>query len=398
MPQDKISIRGARAHNLKNIDVTLPRDKLVVITGLSGSGKSSLAFDTIFAEGQRRYMESLSTYARQFLDRMEKPDVDSIDGLSPALAIDQNGMIQNPRSTVGTVTEIYDYLRLLYARIGHPHCPKCGREVSQQTVQQIVDAVLNLPEGSRIMLLAPLVKERQGTHEHIFDEMRRSGYVRVRVDGNIYDLSDEIEQDRQKKHTIEVVVDRLAIPKGQQQEIDPSFRQRVTDSLETTLKLGSGIVLVSIIGGDEILFSEHPSCVSCGISLPEIAPHTFSFNSPHGACPTCAGLGVLQTVDPKQMADTSAMGTEASLAERVSMPRPLRFVGGNEIESSVSARICSDCHGTRLKPEALSVTVGGRNIAQVTQLSIEQAQRFFHLSEAKRSAYQFFVSDTQTSI
>ena len=266
MPQDKISIRGARAHNLKNIDVTLPRDKLVVITGLSGSGKSSLAFDTIFAEGQRRYMESLSTYARQFLDRMEKPDVDSIDGLSPALAIDQNGMIQNPRSTVGTVTEIYDYLRLLYARIGHPHCPKCGREVSQQTVQQIVDAVLNLPEGSRIMLLAPLVKERQGTHEHIFDEMRRSGYVRVRVDGNIYDLSDEIEQDRQKKHTIEVVVDRLAIPKGQQQEIDPSFRQRVTDSLETALKLGSGIVQVAIIGGDEILFSERLACVSCGIS------------------------------------------------------------------------------------------------------------------------------------
>ena len=367
MPQDKISIRGARAHNLKNIDVTLPRDKLVVITGLSGSGKSSLAFDTIFAEGQRRYMESLSTYARQFLDRMEKPDVDSIDGLSPALAIDQNGMIQNPRSTVGTVTEIYDYLRLLYARIGHPHCPKCGREISQQTVQQIVDAVLDLPEGSRIMLLAPLVKERQGAHEHIFDEMRRSGYVRVRVDGNIYDLSDEIEQDRQKKHTIEVVVDRLAIPKGQQQEIDPSFRQRVTDSLETALKLGSGIVQVAIIGGDEILFSERLACVSCGISLPEIAPHTFSFNSPHGACPTCAGLGVLQITDPELV----KMHAERSVDEGVIAPR------NEEIESSISARTCPDCHGTRLKQEALSVTLGGRTIAQVTQLSIVVAQQFF---------------------
>ncbi|TMD94790.1 MAG: excinuclease ABC subunit UvrA, partial [Chloroflexi bacterium] len=367
MPQDKISIRGARAHNLKNIDVTLPRDKLVVITGLSGSGKSSLAFDTIFAEGQRRYMESLSTYARQFLDRMEKPDVDSIDGLSPALAIDQKGTIQNPRSTVGTVTEIYDYLRLLYARIGHPHCPKCGREISQQTIQQIVDAVLNLPEGSRIMLLAPLVKERQGAHEHIFDEMRRSGYVRVRVDGKIYDLSDEIEQDRQKKHTIEVVVDRLAIPKGQQQEIDPSFRQRVTDSLETALKLGSGIVQVAIIGGDEILFSERLACVSCGISLPEIAPHTFSFNSPHGACPTCAGLGVLQTTDPELV----KMHAERSVDEGGIAPR------NEEIESSISARTCPDCHGTRLKQEALSVTLGGRTIAQVTQLSIVLAQQFF---------------------
>ncbi len=378
MPQDKISIRGARAHNLKNIDVTIPRDKLVVITGLSGSGKSSLAFDTIFAEGQRRYVESLSTYARQFLDRMEKPDVDSLDGLSPALAIGQKGTTQNPRSTVGTVTEIYDYLRLLYARIGHPHCPKCGREISQQTVQQMVDAVLKSPEGSRIMLLAPLVKEPQGAYESIFDEMRRSGYVRVRVDGKISDLSDEIELDKQKKHTIEVVVDRLVISK----EIDPSFRQRVTDSLETTLKLGGGIVLMSIIGGDEILFSEHPTCVSCGISLPEIAPHTFSFNSPYGACPTCAGLGVLPAVGPEQVADQAAMGT---------INRPLRFVGverattswDEEIESSVSVRICPDCRGTRLKPEALSVTVGGRTIAQVTHLSIEQAQRFFQELESE---------------
>ena len=310
MPQDTISIRGARVHTLKNIDVTIPRDRLVVITGLSGSGKSSLAFDTIFAEGQRRYVESLSTYARQFLERMEKPDVDAIEGLSPALAIDQRGATQNPRSTAGTVTEIYDYLRLLYARIGHPHCSKCGREIGQQTVQQMVDAVLTLPKSSRIMLLAQLVKEYQGAYEPVFDEMRRSGYVRVRVDGKIFDLSDEIELDTQKKHTIEVVVDRLVIP----EEIDPSFRQRVTDSLETTLKLGGGIVLVSIIGGDEILFSEHPTCVSCGISLPEIAPHTFSFNSPHGACPTCAGLGVLQTIDPEQAADQTEMGSEASNA------------------------------------------------------------------------------------
>jgi len=383
MPQDKISIRGARAHTLKNIDVTIPRDKLVVITGLSGSGKSSLAFDTIFAEGQRRYVESLSTYARQFLESMEKPDVDSIDGLSPALAIGQKGTTQNPRSTVGTVTEIFDYLRLLYARIGHPHCPKCGREISQQTVQHMVDAVLKLPEGSRIMLLAQLVKEYQGAYEPVFNEMRRSGYVRVRVDGKIADLSDEIELDTQQKHTIEVVVDRLVIPK----EIDPSFRQRATDSLETTLSLGGGIVLVSIIGGDEILFSEHPTCVSCGISLPEIAPHTFSFNSPHGACPTCTGLGMPQTIDPEQAANQSAMGSEASNASRFSMPRPLRVVGDEEIASYVSVRICPDCCGTRLKPEALSVTVGGHTIAQVTHLSIAQAQRFF----------QELVSDTQTS-
>jgi excinuclease ABC subunit A len=383
MPQANISIRSARVHNLKNIDVTIPRDRLVVITGLSGSGKSSLAFDTIFAEGQRRYVESLSTYARQFLERMEKPDVDSIEGLSPALAIDQRGATQNPRSTVGTVTEVYDYLRLLYARIGHPHCPKCGREISQQTVQHMVDAVLKLLAGTRMMLLAPLVKDYQGTYEPIFDEMRRSGYVRVRVDGDIFDLSDEIKLDQQKKHTIEVVVDRLVIPR----EIDLSFRQRVTDSLETTLKLGAGIVQVSIIGGDEMLFSEHPTCAFCGISLPEIAPHTFSFNSPHGACPTCTGLGVLPTVDAEHPADTPAMGAKGSNALRVSMSWSGSTVEGEETESSVSTRICPACQGTRLNPEALSVTVGGRTIAQVTHLSIEQAQRFF----------QELVSDTRTS-
>src|SRR2546425_704164 len=367
MPQDKIIIRGAREHNLKNIDVTIPRDKLVVITGLSGSGKSSLDFDTIYAEGQRRYVESLSAYARQFLDKMEKPDVDHSDGLSPALSIDQKGTTQNPRSTVGTVTDIYDYLRLLYARIGHPHCPQCGREVSQQTIQQMVDAVLNLPGGSRILLLAPLVAGHQGKYEHIFDEMRRSGYVRVRVDGTVYDLSDEIKLDKQKEHIVEVVVDRLVIPKGQQQEVDLSFRQRVTDSQETTLKLGSGVVLVSSMGSDEMLFSEHLTCVFCGLSLPEIEPHTFSFNSPNGACLTCAGLGTLQIIDPELL----VTHLERSLADETIAP------WSEEMKSSLSARICPDCHGARLKPEALAVTVGGRTIVQVTRLSIVLAQRFF---------------------
>ncbi len=516
MPQDKIVIRGAREHNLKNIDVTIPRDKLVVITGLSGSGKSSLAFDTIFAEGQRRYVESLSAYARQFLDKMEKPDLDHIDGLSPAISIDQKGSTHNPRSTVGTVTEIYDYLRLLYARIGHPHCPNCGREVSQQTVQQIVDAVLNLPGGSRIMLLAPLIQGRKGEYKNIFEEMRRSGYVRVRVDGKIYDLSDEIELDKQKKHTIEVVVDRLVIHKRQEvstpvegttesfqqeerdelqpykrvaerpalydvnaerevepgedgakadqtlkEEIDPSFRQRVADSLETTLKLGSGVVLVSVVDGEEILFSEKLACVYCGISLPEIAPRTFSFNSPHGACPTCTGLGTLQVIDPELVVTHPELslaegaiapwskvvnGSQwyASILEALaqkynfslgtpwrtlsedqrqkvlygsSEPLTIRYTPQHgrtrsytinfegvipnldrrykqtesesvreEIESYMSARICPVCHGARLKPEALAVTVGGRNIVQVTRLSIVLAQRFFKDLEADTQA------------
>jgi excinuclease ABC subunit A len=504
MPQDKIVIRGAREHNLKNIDVVIPRDKLVVITGLSGSGKSSLAFDTIFAEGQRRYVESLSAYARQFLDRMEKPDVDHIDGLSPAISIDQKGTTHNPRSTVGTVTEIYDYLRLLYARVGHPHCPKCGREVSQQTIQQIVDAVLNLPAGSKIMLLAPLVQGRKGEYKNIFEEMRRSGYVRMRVDGKVYDLSDEIELDKQKKHTIEVVVDRLSIRKGsrpapmtrldghgeqqpargmvaerpalydvngtsetgsaranaektranleEEENEDASFRQRVADSLETTLKLGNGVVLVSIIDGEEILFSENFSCVYCGISIPEIAPRTFSFNSPHGACPTCTGLGTQMEIDAEMVvthpelsirdgaisAWVKEMNTSkwyASIAEALaerdhfsldtpwrdlteeqrqmmlygsSEPVTIRYrpqSGGTrsytinfegviphlerrhkqtdsdstreEIETYMSARVCPDCHGARLKPEALGVTVGGRNVVQVSHLSIVRAQSFF---------------------
>jgi excinuclease ABC subunit A len=515
MPLDKIVVRGAREHNLKNIDVTIPRDKLVVITGLSGSGKSSLAFDTIFAEGQRRYVESLSAYARQFLDKMDKPDVDHIDGLSPAISIDQKGATHNPRSTVGTVTEIYDYLRLLYARVGHQHCPKCGREVSQQTLQQIVDAVLSLPEGSRILLLAPLVQGRKGEYKNIFEEMRRSGYVRVRVDGNILDLSENIELDKQKKHTIEVVVDRLIIRKQKKaqsdgagansslklvaerpalydvnaaqrshrdedgvddpdlpdilhEEVDPAFRQRLTDSLETTLKLGSGVVLVSVVDGEEILFSEKAACVYDNISLPEIAPRTFSFNSPHGACPTCTGLGMQQEIDPELIVthpelsirsgaiapwskvvngsqwhsailealagryhfslDTPWQQLSKDMQQKVlyGTPEPLtirytpqhghtrsynvNFEGvipnldrryrqtdsegiREEIEGYMSARICPDCRGARLKPEALAVTVGGRNIVQVTRLSIVLAQRFFQDLEAD----QLQVEESQPS-
>ncbi|EFH90166.1 excinuclease ABC subunit UvrA [Ktedonobacter racemifer] len=495
MPQDKIVVRGAREHNLKNINVTIPRDKLVVITGLSGSGKSSLAFDTIFAEGQRRYVESLSAYARQFLDKMEKPDVEHIDGLSPAISIDQKGTTHNPRSTVGTVTEIYDYLRLLYARIGHQHCPQCGREVSQQTLQQIVDAVLSLADGSRIMLLAPLVQGRKGEYKNVFEEMRRSGYVRVRVDGEIRDLSDEIDLDKQKKHTIEVVVDRLVIRKQKREEneesglkkvaerpalyevnaskeahrdedniaepdipailheeVDPAFRQRLTDSLETTLKLGNGVVLVSVIGGEETLYSEKAACVYCSISLPEIAPRTFSFNSPHGACPTCTGLGTQMEIDPELIVTHpevsilegaiapwskvvngsqwhSAILESLSKAYDFDLNTPwqdlsediqqkilhgipeqlaIRYTPQNgqtktynvhfegvipnldrrykqtdsegireEIEGYMTARICPDCRGARLKPEALAVTVGGHNIVQVTSLSITHTQRFF---------------------
>ncbi|HEY4034322.1 MAG TPA: excinuclease ABC subunit UvrA [Ktedonobacteraceae bacterium] len=512
MPQDKIVIRGAREHNLKNIDVIIPRDKLVVITGLSGSGKSSLAFDTIFAEGQRRYVESLSAYARQFLDKMDKPDVEHIDGLSPAISIDQKGATHNPRSTVGTVTEIYDYLRLLYARVGHQHCPKCGHEVSQQTLQQIVDAVLNMPEGSRILLLAPLVQGRKGEYKNIFEEMRRSGYVRVRVDNTILDLSEEIELDKQKKHTIEVVVDRLVIRKSKpqshnerdtetspqhsplkrvaerpalyevntaqeteahvdgvtelaeqirvQEEVDPAFRQRLSDSLETTLKLGNGVVLVSVVDGEEILFSEKAACVYCGISLPEIAPRTFSFNSPHGACPTCAGLGIQQEMDAGLIVTNPELSIlqgaiapwskvvngsqwhsaileamakhyhfdlnspwnqlSAEIRQRIlygtDEPLTIRYTPqhGNtrsytvnfegvitnldrrykqtesesmreDIESYMSARLCPDCRGARLKPEALAVTVGGRNIVQVTQLAIAKAQHFFQDLEASNA-------------
>src|SRR5579859_5180464 len=369
MPQENIMVRGAREHNLKNIDVMIPRDQLVVITGLSGSGKSSLAFDTIFTEGQRRYLESLSAYARNFVGQMEKPDVDHIDGLSPAISIDQKSTSHNPRSTVGTVTEIYDYLRLLYARAGHPHCPNCGREVSQQTPQQMVDAILDLPEGTRLLLLAPLVRSRKGEYRQLFEDLRKSGYVRVRVNGQIRDVNEDIELDRYKQHTIEVVVDRLVVrhsaldaqEDGEESDAssaddeanlrfvaerrslydvrplelvegeedadqptrrkaakkrDTSFRQRVADSVETTLKLGNGTLLVSVIDGEERLYSEKFACVYCGISIDEIAPRTFSFNSPHGACPECTGLGTKQELDEELIVTNPNL----SLAEGAILP------------------------------------------------------------------------------
>jgi len=288
---DAIIVRGAREHNLKNIDVVIPRGKLVVVTGVSGSGKSSLAFDTIYAEGQRRYVESLSAYARQFLGQMQKPDVDYVEGLSPAISIDQKGPGHNPRSTVGTVTEVYDYLRLLFARIGHPHCPNCGREIQRQTVQQIVDAVRALPAGSRVAIMAPLVRDRKGEYQQVFQDLRKAGYVRVRVDGEVRELSDDFQLDRNRKHSIEAVVDRVVVSPDE-------GATRLAESIETALKLGSGIVLVNVVDGEEMLFSEHFACVQCGISLGEIEPRTFSFNNPHGACPTCTGLGVKWEFDP----------------------------------------------------------------------------------------------------
>ncbi len=301
LAQENIIVRGARAHNLKNITVEIPRDKMVVVTGISGSGKSSLAFDTIYAEGQRRYVESLSAYARQFLGQMDKPDVDQIEGLSPAISIDQRGASHNPRSTVGTVTEIYDYLRLLYARVGTPHCPECGREVTQQSAQQIVDAVLAMSAGSRFQVLAPLVKERKGHHQAVFDDVRKAGFVRVRVDGAVRDVDEEIELDRYKMHTIEAVVDRLVIPESLEDK-ENGFRARLADSIETALKLGDGVVIINDVStnpSNDILYSEHLACPACGISLPEIEPRTFSFNRPQGACPECQGLGTRLELDPK---------------------------------------------------------------------------------------------------
>ncbi len=291
MPLENIVVRGAREHNLKNVDVTIPRNKLVVITGVSGSGKSSLAFDTIYAEGQRRYVESLSAYARQFLGRMDKPDVEYIEGLSPAISIDQKGVSHNPRSTVGTVTEIYDYLRLLFARVGRPHCYKCERPVERQTVQQIVDSVLGLPERIRLQILAPMVRRRKGEHKEVFENARQAGFVRVRVNGEVHDLSEQFDLDKQKWHTIEIVVDRLV--SGNSADVG-----RVTDSVETALRMAGGIVLVDVAGENEMLFSEHFACVHCSISLGELEPRTFSFNNPHGACSTCTGLGYKLEIDP----------------------------------------------------------------------------------------------------
>jgi excinuclease ABC subunit A len=436
MPSDAIVVKGAREHNLKNVDVAIPRDKLVVITGVSGSGKSSLAFDTIYAEGQRRYVESLSAYARQFLGRMEKPEVDYIEGLSPAVSIDQKGPSRNPRSTVGTVTEVYDYLRLLFARVGHPHCPRCGREITMQTVQQIVDAIQNLPENSRIMILAPLIRDRKGEYQAVFDDLRRAGYSRVRVDGQIHELSEEIQLDKFKKHSIEAVVDRIVI--GQS-----GGQSRLADSVETALKLGAGVVLVSVIDGEELLFSEHFACVYCGISLGEIAPRTFSFNSPHGACPACTGLGFKQEIDPALVIPNKELSIAQgairpwqfqswyfyhleSLARRYGftlrtpvkdlskeqldvllygeggesyryrnrfgrvreyydgfegvIPRMERLYRDTESEHSradieryMMLTPCPVCQGRRLKPESLAVTIGGRNIMDVSAMSVMQS-------------------------
>ncbi len=298
MPQEKdsrqyIKIRGANEHNLKNVDVDIPRDKLVVLTGLSGSGKSSLAFDTIYAEGQRRYMESLSSYARQFLGQMEKPDVESIEGLSPAISIDQKSTNRNPRSTVGTVTEIYDYFRLLYARAGIPHCPKCGREIKKQTVDQMVEQVMAFPERTKIQLLAPVVRGRKGTHVKLLERARKSGYVRVRIDDNMYELSEEIKLDKNIKHNIEIVVDRLVVKEG--------IEQRLTDSIENVLNLAEGLMTVDVIGGEPVQFSESFSCPDCGISIEEIEPRSFSFNNPFGACPECFGLGYKMEFDEDLM-------------------------------------------------------------------------------------------------
>jgi len=442
MSLDVISVKGAREHNLKNIDVTIPRDKLVVITGVSGSGKSSLAFDTIYAEGQRRYVESLSSYARQFLGQMEKPDVDYIEGLSPAISIDQKGPSRNPRSIVGTMTEIYDYLRLLFARVGHPHCPNCGREIARQTVQQIVDSIMALPQNSRIMIMAPLVRDRKGEHQGIFGDLRKAGYVRVRLDGRICDLSEEFQLDKNKKHSIEAVIDRLVIDES----LDAN---RVADSVETALKLGAGVVLVSITDGEELLFSEHFACVHCGISLGEMAPRTFSFNSPHGACADCTGLGHKLEIDPDLVIPNKGLtlaegaiqlwarsGTMspwyesmvAAVARRYGFsvhtpvkelsPRQLNILlygnqeglkvrYGNyhgreyyvefegvipnlerrhretesdyvrmEIGRYMTSHLCPTCHGKRLKPESLGVTVDGRNIIDVTSMAVSDIMKW----------------------
>ena len=303
MAHDHIVIRGAREHNLKRIDLDIPRDRLVVITGLSGSGKSSLAFDTIYAEGQRRYVESLSAYARQFLGQLNKPDVDLIEGLSPAISIDQKGVSSNPRSTVGTVTEIFDYLRLLFARVGQPHCPKCGKPIEQQTIEQIVDQIAGLENGTRLMLLAPLVKDRKGEHESVFEDARRMGFSRARVDGKIIELSDEIKLKRTYRHTIEVVVDRLVTGPGFASE----DRSRLADSVETALRIGSGTAIASVVGGEDLLFSENFACPTCGISILELEPRSFSFNSPHGACSVCSGLGVMLEVDSGLVVPNAAL-------------------------------------------------------------------------------------------
>ena len=440
MSANAIKIKGAREHNLKNIDLEIPRDQLVVITGLSGSGKSSLAFDTIYAEGQRRYVESLSAYARQFLGQMDKPDVDYIEGLSPAISIDQKTTSHNPRSTVGTVTEIYDYLRLLYARVGRPYCPDCHKPITQQTVEQIVDQVVSLPEGTRILVMAPVVRKRKGEYDKLFEDFRRDGFVRVRVDGAVKDLSEKIALEKYKQHTIEVIVDRLVVK--------PDLEQRLADSVETALKLAKGLVTVAIVDGEELIFSEKFACPDCGFSFEELTPRMFSFNSPFGACPDCAGLGFKMEIDPELVIDKERSlndgGIKAWSADqeswslqylravakkyKIDPEKPLKHAtqrqldillyGTNgekveisyqgpdreirhaatfegvahnlerryretqsefmrhEIEKFMTIKPCGTCKGARLKRESLSVLIGDLNLSQLTALSVMEARKF----------------------
>ncbi|PWX42594.1 excinuclease ABC subunit UvrA [Clostridium perfringens] len=444
--KDKIIVKGAKVHNLKNVSLEIPRDKLIVFTGLSGSGKSSLAFDTIYAEGQRRYVESLSSYARQFLGQMDKPDVESIEGLSPAISIDQKTTSRNPRSTVGTVTEIYDYLRLLYARVGVPHCPKCGKEITQQSVDQIVNQIMELPERSKIMILAPIIRGRKGTHEKVLENIKKQGFVRARIDGEIYDLTeDEIKLEKNIKHNIEAVVDRIIVKDG--------IEGRLTDSIETSLKMAEGLVLVNIIGEEDRLYSEHFACADCGISIDELAPRMFSFNSPFGKCERCDGLGTLMEIDedlvvpnkdlsirggaistwgdsrmkeeswtycvlkalmekynfdldtpykdlPKKVQEVLMYGEPEKLKvtytkENVTAVYNHSFEGEinnlrrrymetnsdtmkAEIEKYMSDNPCPKCKGARLKPEALAVTVGGKNIFEFTSMAIREELDFIN--------------------
>jgi len=376
---DSIRIRGAREHNLKSIDLEIPREKLVVITGVSGSGKSSLAFDTIYAEGQRRYVESLSAYARQFLEQMDKPDVDLIEGLSPAISIEQKTTSKNPRSTVATVTEIYDYLRLLYARIGRPHCYNCGKPIASQTVTQIVDQILALPAGSKIQVLAPVVRGRKGEYRQIFTQMRKEGFVRVRVNGKLRELDEAIELDKNKKHTIEVVVDRLVVT--------PDLPRRLADSLETALKLADGIVTINQPDtGNDLTFSERMACIECGVSYPEISPRIFSFNNPHGACPACDGLGT-KVDGPTTGLDSTLrhLGEEFFGASLGSLDRRYKDTQSSRVreeietyvERLVSIRPCPECRGARLRKESLAIRVGGLNIAELTRKSVKDATLFF---------------------
>ena len=459
-PRQFIKIRGANENNLKNLDVDIPRNELVVLTGLSGSGKSSLAFDTIYAEGQRRYMESLSSYARQFLGQMEKPDVESIEGLSPAISIDQKSTNRNPRSTVGTVTEIYDYFRLLYARIGIPHCPKCGREIKKQPVDQMVDQLMKLPERTRLQLLAPVVRGRKGTHAKLLEQARKSGYVRVQIDGNLYELSEEIQLDKNKKHNIEIVVDRLIVKEG--------IEKRLTDSIETVLNLAEGRLMVDTMDGNILNFSQSFACPDCGISIDEIEPRSFSFNNPFGACPSCYGLGYKMEFDvdlmipdktlsiqegaitvlgwqsctdkgsfsraildalaeeygfdlntpfeqyPQKVQDILIHGTDGKKVkvhykgqrgEGVydvafeglikNVERRYKETGSDSIkqeyETFMRITPCPSCKGQRLKPEALAVTVGDKNIHEVTSLSISSLQRF--MDELKLTPTQEMIGE-----